>query len=373
MFERPPTSIKVANAEEYIGVDGNIMRSLSTYLNFRLVYVETDYYKYGKILENGTAVGSLGDVVRQNTDVAGNGRFMIDYGTDAIEFTYPYQNDVMCFVVPKSSKIPRWTVLLRCFSLETWLALLGTFIFVILVLKTNRLAVFAIFITSPTDLRGFSKVQKLFLLFCIMYSVTINGIFQGSLTTSFSTVSYYPDIDTLDDLIESGLIITTNLDLLKHDDSPQAMALKEKQILSRGNWSFSRAAEKKDAAALERHLDAEFFIKERFLDEDGLPRLHVVKECVASYFLAFVVPKGSPFVEEFSFALRKLTEAGLTKKWYKDVVNNVILTTKVVALRQKGDHRAFALEDLQTAFYILVLGIIVSSCVFLWEMFRASS
>lgn len=368
MFQRQPTAIKTGNL--YSGVDGLIMQTLSNYLNFLLVYVETDYYKYGKVLANGTAVGSLGDVVYRRVHIAGNGRFMEDSGTDAVEFSLPYQNDFMCFIVPKSQKIPQWIMLFHCFTLLTWMVFVAMFAVSALIWKALRgeyFAFYAVCINNPLIVT-FNHKQKLFLFFYLSYNLILTGIFQGSVTTSFSTISYYSDIKTLEALVKSGLTISSNIDVFKDDNHSLAAILKSRQQPTNGERALQRAAIQQDVAGIERRLDAIYYIHKQFLNENGIPLVHIVDECVTSYFIAFVVPKGSPFLIQFNYVINMLNEAGLPKKWYEDVAATVIFRSRATALRSNDEKKALSINDVQTAFYFLVLGLSFAYCVFLVEI-----
>lgn len=383
MFERKPTAIRVENdplmkhfpknkSMSYGGIDGFMMHTMADLLNFKLVFVGTDYFQYGRVLENGTAVGSLGDVVYRRVHLAGNGRFLEDYGTNAIEFSHSYQNDYICFVVPKSQAIPHWIMLFQCFSPLSWLAMIAVFIFASLTWKALHgrfLTFYAIFTNTPTCLVSLSQFQKLFLFFCLPYNLIVNGIIQGSLTTSFSTVSYYPDITTLEALASSGLTISSNVDVWKDDNCTIAKTLKNRQRPTNGERAMQRAAFQRDVAAVERRLDATYYINDQFLDDNGLPLVHIVEQCVTGHFISFIVPKGSPFIRKFNSIIKMLNGAGFSKKWYGDVAKNFVYSGKGSALRMSDD-RVLDLGDVQTAFYLLAMGLGVSFFVFLWEVWR---
>lgn len=380
MFERKPTAIKAENdailksfpqsKAVYGGVDGCIIHTLSKVLNFTPIYEGTDYFQYGRILDNGTAVGSLGDVVYRRVQIAGNGRFVEDYGTTAFEFLTPYQNDYICFVVPKSQKIPQWVMLFHCFSPVAWLALIGAFTIATLTWKALRgqpLQFYAIFVSTPTNLTV-QKRQKLFLFFCMLYNLIVMGIFQGSLTTSFSTISYYPDVTSLEGLVATGLAISSNVDVWKDDNSSVAAILKSRQRPTNGERAIQRAALLKDVAAVERRSDANYYIKEQFLDDNGLPLVHIVEECATAHFISFIVPAGSPFLRNFNGVIKMLNEGGFSKKWYEDMTGSVVYGGTAPALRTIDNKKALGLHDVQTVFYILVLGLGAAFFVFIGEV-----
>ena len=66
-----------------------------------------------------------------------------------------------------------------------------------------------IMISGPSKDMPNRGSERLFLTACLLLNLVIAGTFQGSLYTSFSTVSYYKDISTLDMLDKTGLPIVT--------------------------------------------------------------------------------------------------------------------------------------------------------------------
>lgn len=49
---------------------------------------------------------------------------MSDYGTNDIEYMFPYFFDKLCIVAPKALKIPEWMAIFKCFNVTVWLSLL---------------------------------------------------------------------------------------------------------------------------------------------------------------------------------------------------------------------------------------------------------
>ncbi len=46
--------------------------------------------------------------------------------------------------------------------------------------------------------------------------------------------------------------------------------------------------------------------------------MHIMKECFMSYQVAFAIPKTSIYKKRFDEVIRKLSEAGLVAKWFRD-------------------------------------------------------
>ncbi|RZB40727.1 Lig chan domain containing protein, partial [Asbolus verrucosus] len=386
MFSRRPTALdKLPKSVEILpiyqnlsvskgfgGLDGCLLGELARYLNFDVKIVELlDKIDFGAVLPNGTVTGSLGDVVKRRAQFSGNGRFLMDYGTEEIEFTIPYSSDDICAVVPKAKRIPQWRMFLKCVKIQTWLA-----IFIVMVISTlfwylfkkhnpNWWEIFSIFVGIPLKISP-TISEALFLGACMIFNVIIIGILQGSLFTDFSTVTYYKDINTLEELDESGLPVSTSLSVLDSDDSELIRSLRTKKVILDDAVSSITMGAK--IATLQRKNDVSVFLLIDYVKNDGVSSLYVVPECLTSYFIAYIVPKGSPFLNIFNYVIAKFIESGLTSKWYSDIVESVILEMLVTFFNTQKLEIPFSLKDLKTAFYLLILGNFLATVVLIFEM-----
>lgn len=358
------------------GYDGYILASTAQYLNltFNIVSIDENA-RYGTLEPNGTYSGILGDIVYKRLDIAGNGMFYTKYeASDLIEFTNPVNNDLICVVVPKAQKIPQWIKMFQCFQPKTWLFLFGIWIlcvcFWLIIGKNPRvkrvtfLEIIAIFLTAPVKLST-KSAQRIFLASCMGFTVIITNIFQGSLVKSFSTDTYYSDLNTLEALDKSGLLIGTSLNVFNSDNS-QLMKRLSSKIVQLNSSSLKRAARYRDVAAVERQQDANLLINTQFKKNDGYPLLHLINECPSSFFIAYIVPKGSPYVTRFSYAFSKFSQSGLLNKWYNDIFDALVLENLKKSY-QSDDKKPFNLEDVQAAFYILIIGLLLALLTFAIE------
>lgn len=64
-----------------------------------------------------------------------------------------------------------------------------------------------IMFAMPSNNLPIRTIERLLMTACLLANLIIMGTFQGSLTTSFTTVTYYKDIDTLAELDATGLPI----------------------------------------------------------------------------------------------------------------------------------------------------------------------
>jgi phosphatidate phosphatase APP1 len=53
-------------------------------------------------------------------------------------------------------------------------------------------------------------------------------------------------------------------------------------------------------------------MKMKCVDQDGLPFLHIVKECLSTFLHINIAPKGSAFLTVFDNVITRIVESGLT-------------------------------------------------------------
>uniref|UniRef100_A0A182Q1E7 Ionotropic glutamate receptor C-terminal domain-containing protein n=1 Tax=Anopheles farauti TaxID=69004 RepID=A0A182Q1E7_9DIPT len=376
------------------GLDGMLLGNMAVAMNFTAETMDTsDGLQYGYRLKNDTYVGALGDILQYRSDVSFNIRFMKYYDTQDIEFLHPIYSDQLCVLSPKSLEIPQWLAIFLCFHPYVWVSFVtigfvGGYCWYILrqwalrkvrryrfrLLKGDNAPYSVLSIELWLVLLGASSthlprrmVERLLLAAFLIANVIISGTFQGTLTTAFSTKSYYKDINTLSALDKSGLPIGTSsrslLDIFGNDAlSPLYQSLKGKlRILDES--ARHRAAFRRDMCCIERHSDVHLIINTEFIGTNGLPMLHVIDECPRMYSLAYIVRKGWPFAPLFNAAIYRFIEAGLSKKWYADTEEALIMQKRIQQMMVQSEEpalRKLTMTDMQTSFYIMALGMLIS-------------
>jgi hypothetical protein len=370
---------------DYIGVDGFFMRNLAKKMNFTVIAGSPeDGEEYGYMFENnGTFTGSLGDILYERVEISLNSRFVKEYGTNDIEFTLSVGFDKLCILVPKAKRLPKWLAFFRVFSIHVHLALACVYVgcciishilqmlysFFIPVNKGNSLTATFIemlppFLSLPFVRMPICRSQKVIMTMCLLFGMIVASLFQGRLVTVLSKPDYYPDINTLEELDASGLLIATgSINLIENtfstEESSVMKHLRNKVIyrnIQEGVTDY--VAKHQDITALQRFSSA---IYEVLLhrNSDGTFLLHMVAECLRTYSLAYIVPKGSQFLFRINHAITQLVESGIVDKWSEDTYFN--LTAFHGSEHNINDSRkVFSLEDLQIAFLILACGLLAS-------------
>lgn len=127
------------------------------------------------------------------------------------------------------------------------------------------------------------------------------------------------NIDTLEELDASGLKIITSSPSYRNifgdnQSVPELFrSLKAKIFFENSHiQSIDRVLSSNDICTLERRTDTDIKIQTRYLNDDGTPKLHVVKECPRHYFLTYIVYKDFPLLYRFNKLILRYTEAGST-------------------------------------------------------------
>jgi hypothetical protein len=387
MFLQYPTAIPMNsvrnNSTKYKGMDGHILSNMAQYFNFKFK-IHTTYGNnpYGSVLQNGSVTGSLADIVYGKSEISFNSRFIMWYGTDNIEFSIPVASDKLCIIAPKAKRIPKWRNMLVCYKPEVWLSLLMVYVVCTVCFYflhkyqlqkqstgcLPTLHMFQIFLSSPVHHPPWIMMQRFLFVSCLLFNLVLINTFQGLLVTNITTPNYGTDIHTLDQLDES------NLQILTGSSSTRDMLKNGGYVISRKFKVFEGTREdminqvlKSGAAITERESSIRFLVT-KYISPDGTLLMHMVEECPAYYYLAYILSKGTPYLREFNSFLRKVMESGLTQKWYWDSID---IKTKLSYRKSHLEPKTlklFSVSDLQLAFYILTTGLLLSSFVFVVEV-----
>jgi hypothetical protein len=295
-------------------------------------------------------------------------------------------------VAPKALTIPQYLAIFLCFHPNLWILLFVTHItcgYVWYFLKNeaekihrNRrtkypinvlvLEMWNIMAGYPSAMMPFLNIERILMAACLLANIIVVGTFQGFLSTAFSTTSSFKDINTLEELDQSGLPIgTASVGLLDifgtESGNPLLDSLRAKmKLLVKKNFNDTARARK--ICAVDRKADISITIKTKFQTPEGQLLMHVVDECPRAYHLAYIMHKDSHLLPQFDMALLKFAQAGLINKWYEDIEYAIITHHIYRDLVYEDGFKVFSVTDVQISFFILIIGHIVSSIVFVIEL-----
>lgn len=187
------------------------------------------------------------------------------------------------------------------------------------------------------------------------------------MSTAYSTTSYYKDINTLEELDTSGLKIYSAINYIFGINVSEIGNRLSKKVLPDYEGSTYALSKRRDFSVIDRRLDSEVLIEMKYSDNNGRYLIHIVSECPMSYNLVYITYKGYPFLRHINKYIEHIVSAGLSDKWYKDVKYALVLRSR--QNRTQAGQKKLSMKDVQTSFYILGIGYLIATLVFIYEKF----
>jgi len=398
--EDPPyviyNDIQHKNTAEYSGLEIEFLIALSQVMNATIVYVPQPI---------GTAV------VRRITCFARLNLGMCDIVVGIVpldlnimeyaEPTTPHLHTAFRWLVPCPTPVPRVERILGIFELPVWFSLilvqiLTTTIFwcfsnchinflkkdspTYTTFSQSLSDMWAVFMSvSLPRLPTTTKLRVFFLLF-VWYSFAISTVFQAFFITFLVEPGFRKQINTFDDLVQSGLMygyfeateIALNISMYYERTkikSPRFYCPEHNECLRRlithGDImmvSFPYTAEY-DAVKIISSYTNRYPVC--FLDEE-----------IYKMSLVMYMQRGNPLIHRANIIIGRTIEAGLVnnywslEKW-RVRLKNAANSTHDSDLTEDKDFFALTLSHLKIAFFMLPAGYILCSIVFITELLHA--
>ena len=285
--------------------------------------------------------------------------------------TYPRFSSAISWYVP-IFPIPRWQGLIRVFGSTHWLLVaiaytLGslTFITIIKFQSKKRLDVALIFINTlqthlaigiPYKYKGI--VSTAFMTLWLMYCIQICTYFQSELIGFLANPGYFPKINDLTELDNSGFQRMSNI-IFDEEDHLNYPHCELRECLE-------ELAKQRKLAVLGNNFNFETYIKHKF-SINGKSQITRVIDTLRTFHFSATTTRGCKFVETLNSIMERSVEVGLTKKWLEDFKR---IQWENVFRRNPTPEtyvRPLNVASLQTHFQILITGLSFSFVVFIME------
>lgn len=198
-----------------------LIQALNFTTNFKFLNGSDEKYSNKK---KGIIVGS-GEVAYSKYDFVGVLHFMVSKTGMDYEYLNPVLFDKYCVVAPKAKRMSLVEASLRCFSLESWLFILSIPWTLALTMKSMNLVKFykepglshsrlssfyKVLFGQTTVIKTHAQRERWLLAVCMCFSIIFTTIFNAFMTSHITTERRYKEIDTLEQLADSGLKIVTS-------------------------------------------------------------------------------------------------------------------------------------------------------------------
>ncbi|ROT74111.1 hypothetical protein C7M84_007402 [Penaeus vannamei] len=403
---------KVMNAT---GILIELLHSLVATYNFSYTLKLPDDGQWGSIKDDGSWTGMVGEVFRNQQDMALGPTSITEEREKAIDFTQPFDFEPWDIMIPASiENVDLW--LTHAFSGLVWLGLLLSSLAVAVALYTFAQVSAAPMTMYPRQVspRLYSAHQYIFdtlsglvtqgnnqpqtpsvralagwwWLFCVIIIASYSSKLISSITVRITA----PAVTSMLDMVESRRILWTYQansameELFKNSD-PSSMFGKVGQlhrempelIVSDFQEGVDAVREKKlayvevtlgplavvsvDASLLEYAIAGDLAIH-------GVCRMSLVRDPFFSTRFGMILQRGSPYRDAFSLAILEMIQTGMMDAWKKQFWPGA---SRCVGAAATTPVRPINFLDITGTMLLLLSGLLFSFLVFLLEMVVAKA
>ncbi|XP_055904202.1 uncharacterized protein LOC129940007 [Eupeodes corollae] len=358
-----------------------------TNANLFKYFVQRHNGTYERIVENQTGFEiSRGlSLVRQGlSDILMHS--YTSFSPDNIGRSYPFAQIEWLIVVPMMGEIPVYRYLILPFDYEVWVCLGLSFVYISLASYLTRLYCQHLGEYGPAFTRSFAEFLYLsstdlscnlrtlvFEMQIFIYGLMLTNIYMAFLSAFLTTSVQDKQIDTVEDLLQSGYKIVSILYEINSVKHTNGYNKRYDSIFYEQKIDFINEYRKslnKTFGFVFTSDRARFFLgQQKYLEKK---RMHIAKSTFGSYFLIFLMQKDSPFRMNFDTILLQLSDTGLYKKWEEDVFIHAVATKYLQIFQPEPEEvfRPLTIDYLGVGWATLGIGVGLSVAVFLGEMGR---
>lgn len=367
------------NGKIFEGNFGEMLETISMFMNFTILpHMFWENQIAGMYLPNKTWTGIVGDVLYNRADVGPCAITQSYQRSFFVEFTEPIVIDQLTFAVPRSGYRPQWENIVAPFTVHIWILILTALgvmqVFVMIhdfvlrklrIFKSNQLNtlnIFSVLLMVSIPHMPRSLLMKYVTLIWVCFSLIMSGIYQGILVSFMTKLRAYPELETFEDISQSDLTIITipsYLRFIKQSPNPVLRFLTPRvEPVSSYSKGLGRICRQQDAALISLLTLLEYNKNTMCIDDNGEPSFYIPSESINQILLTYVVPMGSPYLPRWNTLILRAKEAGLVDKWLQDFIQETSPLFKTVI---KTPHISISWNHLQSSFWILGIGLLISS------------
>jgi hypothetical protein len=307
--------------------------------------------------------------------------------------TNPYYTITARWYVPCSEKYPRWSSIFRILSVELWLVLILSIVFVAISITlvgryncttewqgyknmtSSLINVWAVILgVSVSTMPRTPSLRSLFLAL-VCFSLSLSTVFQAFLTTFLIDSGFKTPIKNMDELFGSGIKLAYeevyNL-IFDIGNEKEGSKVKRNRVncpsfLVCVDW----AVYQKNVSILMYDNFAEIVYESGYFVGKNSEHLVCRLEdgVVTKNDLSMIMFHGDPLMKRVTEIIDRVVEAGIYNYWISIYTNQFKLYSHRIAIVNPLDgYYSFELYHLQPAFYLLLMGWCISVICFMVEL-----
>jgi hypothetical protein len=290
------------------------------------------------------------------------------------QFTAPHYTDINTWYVPRAKQCPRWSVVPRVFEVNVWLLLFLTVLLSALVMRflSRRLPLdfpqdgrhrsilkclclaWSIILGVPVPVMPLGNAFRVLFFFLVVFSVAVDNVFQSYLTSFLIDPGFEHQIDTFEEIAESGLniFISESFQWYMYYTSVDGA-----RIVSNSDMKLlMHMAFENESSALFSSSSTMSFTFGR-----NQSRYHALSECSLQMHSIMLVKKGWPYLEPANSVISRLVQGGIPNSIMSNITNRQVYQYRRAGVWSlTAEYSSLSADRLQAAFLLLAAGLGVS-------------
>jgi len=397
-FIKPP-AVMENSEKKYTGFEVYIVELILKRLNLTAEYNVSPNRKINFILGYLQTVSQLDT---SSSDIAIGLLPFHPILIDIAEATNPHIQLKFSWYVPCTKSVSRWKTMYRIFVSQVWACFSAVAITAVILMwllakyqtklhvresRNYKTIIYCIYNVWAV-ITGVSVPQKpvslslrIFFIAWVWYSVAMTTVYQAFFFGLLVNPGFEKSITTLNDLIQTGIEYgyVREIDASSQlSDTLYEIILAIQKTCNSPYKCLQRVIERKGFATIFDNIHAEYFRTRLLFNNIHVP-LCTLQEGALRFMLSMYMAKGNPLLNRFNEIITRVFEAGLIEIWWKDFMSSPRLDdhpfddddTNFSDFETKElntDYSTISLIHLQVVFYILLIGQIFSTFVFLVEV-----
>lgn len=375
-----------------------VIRILRYFFYFFSMNATFNYITPKMFFNGSNNTGIIGDLIQKKAHFAFNVHAYAPYNFNyTVEQTNAFDHVKFCVIVPKSGIEPIAFNIFHSLSPITWLLVVGSIIVVATVLVVIQYfqrtmsnvhkhhtvieffeLVFRSFLGDSIQVTMTLAIRYI-LLGWLIYSFLITNIFTATIISSLIKPNYLENINTIEELCKSNLtilyprVIGKNIENGFDDETWALIKDNLKEIESWEKFVGIMNKNKTQYAYVLADYYCLYMVNSNLDEKTGESIYHKVPECLASHPKVYLFQRGSMYLGYINRLLGEFHEMGMFRRWIAET--NFLSLLKGVgnrndkAINYSAVKVVITMEYLQTPFYILGVGLVISAIVFWMEKF----
>ncbi|KAJ9599962.1 hypothetical protein L9F63_009790 [Diploptera punctata] len=376
VIEWPPLTIRsnTGALNYHEGLEIRILQTVSKLINFKIVYLE-------RLNESEAYFGS---------------KWIKPETLRSYDATWTHYRGAVAWFVPREREVPRWKSLIKVFVPMIWTFLVLSYVTTGLTFwligkccrehrKEHKcytgivgilMNTLSILLSESVNVKPRAGIAQMFFIIWVIFCLVVSSAYQSFLIGYLTNPGHLPSIQNTKELVDSGINfgILKNLDVMLKAKVPNPEI---EQILSSYStcyphnltYCLDRMSYVSDIAVLGGRVGIEFKAYVNYT-HNGKTLFVPFDDNLLEGYMSFHFQKGHLLLERFSVTVMRLQSAGIIDRWVYEIRLkygnwfNKDLSEK--------DFNVLCLTHVLGAFYVLLLGIILSTVSFLLEVFSSN-